>query len=489
MNKKYAAEDQLGWHASLSHWVAKAEDFITDYTGNHEIGAFGFRSVLPSDHTQNANCFHQVSKGGRYVRNLLQNMPGTIDTISRFYTVKQYDKLPHDIQQECEEVDEEDHEEDSQSGVDMATIETRAAKKAKTACNNNSLDHDENKVSKYVQVVKIERPMEPNLYKAYYTGDPFINQRVMVRDKDHDRLYEAEKKFTEGLYSGCIALTMTLDTQISNHMEAQQEYHDAKLVGRIDVLVRLVMAAVVTGGVSQQKYAACPNSRNYFSKIANAQLGEGQNVQRHLTTFTENMAAMRLSGLDMEPRGDWVTIGTDGTVTGVPLESPIDYLCAQYLIWSVRDRFTTEISALAGIEDGYMLKGPHLTYEKAVQLVKNWSANVSSSGITGQMNRATEKKHARAESVGKPEGKIMKTTSHRKAIENSAGASSGSSSISETQRSQGIHPKYKAFLEKQTCELCKQEGHVGSLCPDKAFTDDEKAACKAAFKKQKRKLE
>jgi len=310
----------------------------------------------------------------------------------------------------------------------------------------------------------------------------------MVRDKDYERLCKVEKRFSEGKYIGCIALGMTLSNQVHNHMEAQQEYRDAKLLGRVDVLVKLIMVAVVTGGVSQQKYTACPNSRTYFTKIATAHLGEG-NVQRHLTMFEENMAAMRLGGLDVEPRSEWTTIDVNGELTGVSTVSPIDYLCAQYLIWSVRDRFTTEISALAGISDGYMLKGPHLTYAKAVQLVKNWNANVSASGITGQMSRATDKKHVRAESAGKPQAKVMKTTHHGKAAESSTGASSGSSSVSETQRSGGIHPKYKAFLEKQTCELCKQEGHVGSLCPDKAFTDEEKAACKAAFKKQKRKHE
>ena len=490
MNKKYLAEDQLGWHASLSHWVTKSEDYITDYTGNHEIGAFSFRSVLPSDHTQNANCFNQVTRGGRYVRNLLQNMSGTNDMISRCYTLKQHDKLPHDIQQECEEVVDDDHMEDSQSGVDTSVIGTRATKKSKTNSSNNhpvrsTNAPNEDRSIRYVHDVRIERPMNPSMYKAYYIGDPLINQRVMVRDKDYDRLCKVEKKFTEGLHSGCIALTMTLDTQINNHMDAQQEYRDAKLMGRIDVLVRLVMSAVVTGGVSQQKYDACPNSRNYFAKIVNAHLVGEMNVQRHLTTFAENMAAMRLSGLDIEPRGDWATVGADGAMTGVTLVSPINYLCAQFLIWSVRDRFSNEISALAGISDGYMLKGPHLTYEKAVQLIKNWNANVSSSGITGQMSRATNK-HAKAEVAGKPEGKIMKTTYHGKAAESSIVKSSPGGS--ETQKNVGLHPQYKAYLEKQTCELCKQEGHVGSLCPDPAFSDDQKSACKAAYKK-KRKLE
>jgi len=82
----------------------------------------------------------------------------------------------------------------------------------------------------------------------------------------------------------------------------------------------------------------------------------------------------------------------------------------------------------------------------------------------------------------------MKTTLHGKAAESNPSASSGTTSTPDTHRSGGIHPKYKAFLEKQTCELSRQEGHVGSLCPDKAFSDEEKAACKTAFKKQKRKL-
>ena len=90
MSKKYSNEDQLGWHTSVNHWIAKAKDFVTDYTSNHEIGAFSFHSVLPNDHTQNANCFHQVNKGGRYVQILLLNMPGTIDTMERFYTIKQH---------------------------------------------------------------------------------------------------------------------------------------------------------------------------------------------------------------------------------------------------------------------------------------------------------------------------------------------------------------------------------------------------------------
>ena len=135
MSKKYTEADQLGWHTSLNHWKTKAEDFITDYTGKHEIGAFSFRSVLPSDHTQNGNCFHQVTRVGRYVQNLLQNMPGTIDTVNRFYSLKQYDKLGYDLQQECEEVYEDDQEEDI-GNSDSTTTETRAAKKARTANSN-----------------------------------------------------------------------------------------------------------------------------------------------------------------------------------------------------------------------------------------------------------------------------------------------------------------------------------------------------------------
>jgi len=272
MSKKYSTEDQLGWHTSVNHWIAKAKDFITDYTANHEIGAFSFHSVLPNDHTQNANCFYQVNKGGRYVQNQLQNMPGTIETISRFYTLKQYDMLAIDLQQECEEVYEDDLEEGT-GGVDTTTsTETRAAKRAKSG-NNNAISSQEvseenPRISKYVQHIRIETPMEPSRYKAYYSGDPFCNERVMVRDKDYERLCKVEKKFSEGLYIGCIALAMTLQTQVNTHMEAQQEYRDAKLLGRVDVLVKLIMAAVITGGVSQTKYIACPISRNYFSGLA-----------------------------------------------------------------------------------------------------------------------------------------------------------------------------------------------------------------------------
>ena len=78
----------------------------------------------------------------------------------------------------------------------------------------------------------------------------------------------------------------------------------------------------------------------------------------------------------------------------------------------------------------------------------------------------------------------MKVTNHGKAAGNS-GASSGTSSAPGTQQSTSVHPKYKAYLETQTCELCNKTGHVGSLCPDPGFTDEETAASKEAFKNNK----
>ena len=139
--------------------------------------------MLPSDHTQNGNCFHQVTRGGRYVQNLLQNMPGTIDTVSRFYSLKQYDKLGYDLQQECDEVYEDDQEEETQSSTDTTTTETRAAKRAKST-NINVAGTQEGgretpKICKYVQHIKIEIPMDPSRYEPYYAGDLFSNPRVM----------------------------------------------------------------------------------------------------------------------------------------------------------------------------------------------------------------------------------------------------------------------------------------------------------------------
>jgi len=106
--------------------------------------------------------------------------------------------------------------------------------------------------------------MDPSTYEPYYVGDPFLNPRVIIRDKDYERLCKVEKKFNDGIYIGCIALGMTLCSQVHTHMEAQYEYRVTKLSGRVDVLVRLILVAVITGGVSQQKYTACPNSRTYF---------------------------------------------------------------------------------------------------------------------------------------------------------------------------------------------------------------------------------
>ena len=265
MNKKYLEADQLTWHSSLSNWKTKAGDFVTDYTSDHEIGAFGFRGVLPSDHTQNSNCFHQVTRGGKYVQNLLPNMPGTIKTVDRFYSLSQYDKLVYDLQQECEEVYEDDHKEESQS-----SSSTRASKRTKSNNQANTQEGAEEtpKVIRYVQHLKIEVPMDPNSYEPYYASDPFSNPRVTVRDKDYERLCKVEKKFNDGIYIGCIALGMTLCNLVQTHMEAPHEYKVAKLTGRIDVLVRLILVAVITGGASQQKCTACPNSRTYFTNIS-----------------------------------------------------------------------------------------------------------------------------------------------------------------------------------------------------------------------------
>ena len=118
--------------------------------------------------------------------------------------------------------------------------------------------------------------------------------------------------------------------------------------------------------------------------------------------------------------------------------------------------------------------------------MKNWNADKSASGITEQIIRATEKKNSKQENTAKTEhAKVMKATNHGKAAENS-GASSGPSpsmatlSAPGTQPSTTVHPKYKAYLDTQTCELYNKTGHVGSLCPDPGFT-----ACKEAFKNNK----
>ena len=48
--------------------------------------------------------------------------------------------------------------------------------------------------------------------------------------------------------------------------------------------------------------------------------------------FDDNMAAMRLSGFDDELRAEWTTIDANGELISADPESPVDYLCAQYLI-------------------------------------------------------------------------------------------------------------------------------------------------------------
>ena len=189
---------------------------------------------------------------------------------------------------------------------------------------------------------------------------------------------------------------------------------------------------------------------------------------------------MRLSGFDDEARSSWGIAEGYGQAGGIDQESPVNYMCAQYLIWSVRDRFTTEISALSGISDGSELKGPNLTYQKAVQLVKNWESNRSASGITGQMDRAVEK---RADKAKAETARIAKLTNHGASAEKTTSSSMATLSgpSKESTEEPGIHPRYSAFLKRNPCELCKKTGHVGSKCPDTAYTDEQKEACRDSY--------
>ena len=57
----------------------------------------------------------------------------------------------------------------------------------------------------------------------------------------------------------------------------------------------------------------------------------------------EQRQAMRLSGFDDEDRSNW--IAADGEA--VSENSPMDYMCAKYLIGSVRNRFPEEVIVLA----------------------------------------------------------------------------------------------------------------------------------------------
>ena len=332
MNKKFPDQDRLKWHGTLSTWRTKMEDFIVECTGNPDIGTFALRGVLPSDHTQNANCFYQVAKGGKYVRNLLPYMAGTVDIVERYYTPTQYDKLSYDDQQECEEVHGNIIEEANQGSSMRQPSKRNRSNNTRDVDTQNEIDEAEAtpRILRYVMRIKVEVPMNPDQYPAQYVGDPFKNIRVMVRDKDYDRLSKVEKKFVEGLHLGCIAVGMTLSDQVHLHMEAQEEYKISKQAGRVDVIVKLILIACTTGGVSKRRYDACPNSRNYFTNITNAYIGSTSLI-KHLSVFEENMTAMRLSGFDDEARSSWgVSDGYD-QAGGIDQESPVNYMCAQYL--------------------------------------------------------------------------------------------------------------------------------------------------------------
>jgi len=447
------SDSKLDFGRNADVWKKETRDMLAAKCGPDAMGQ-AFERKFSSEHTQHSGRrYEYIHKNAVYVPCPLESLRGKTVECIKYITAKQYHKIKL-----IEDQEEYDKVNDS---------------KDKHVIDNHDKDCE------YYKISLRELPITSDDYIPRYRSDlydPVTHPRYSVRPGMVAELLKAEKECTKDLFTICAELRNYIGPRLLSCLESEAKYMQAKREGRADWMIILATEAATRGSTVPVVGQGNNNGRRALYNLIHMKIHETTTLLKHKQNFAAAYELLTLSGYNVEDRSNMAD----------PI-SPFEYMLGQVYLFSVSERFKSEIDQAGAVKD--KLSSPNLHYQSAVQMVDDWCRDRESS-LSGTMNRHKTKVEQPTEEV-KIAAASSRVYSHNNAANHSPSVE-GSEKKQDAKHNNDVITRNER-MATYICEHCGVVGHFGTDCTHSATTDAMRAESKAVknakrkdFKKKKR---